>query len=93
MSEKIMIENKRIQVGDNQYRLSIEKTKLPFTVDLGYVVYLSDVNSQFSTEGKFFSAKQINDNLNEWLIQADLLNDPETRIFQQLEEWDGVVRI
>lgn len=84
---KTMIENKHIQVGDNSYRLTIIK----FIDD--YTAYLSDVNSPF-TVSRRLTKKDLNPStLNEWILNSDKLNDPETSFFEQLKQWDGVIHV
>lgn len=88
-----MIENKHIQIGDNSYRLTIEKKRLPYSGTIGYVAYLSDVDSQFTTNKIFKSLEELERELRVWIMQSDILNDPEARIFKQLEKWDGVINV
>lgn len=84
---KTMIENKHIQVGENRYRLTIIK----YISD--YTAYLSDVNSQFSVNRRL-TKKDLNPSIiNDWIINSDRLNDPETGFFEQLKQWDGVIEI
>lgn len=83
---KTMIENKHITVGDNSYRLTI----LKYIDD--YTAYLSDVNSQFTVSRRFTKRDLNTNDLNDWILSSDRLNDPEGSFFAQLEQWDGVVK-
>ena len=89
---KIMIENKHIQIGDNSYRLTIEKKRLPYSGAIGYVAYLSDVNSQYTNQRAFNTVQELMNGLNAWIISSDILNSPESSFFQQLKDWDGVIK-
>lgn len=88
MSEKMMIENKRILISGNEYRLSILKT-----FEKSYEAHLSDVNSQFTAETKFSSLKEIERLLISWLRDVNALNDPESRVFDTIKKWNGVVML
>lgn len=81
-----MIENKHIQVGDNSYRLTIIKY-----ID-DYTAYLSDVNSPFSVTRRLTKNDLNPSTINDWIINSDKMNDPETSFFEQLKQWDGVVK-
>lgn len=81
-----MIENKHIQVGDNSYRLTI------FKYINDYTAYLSDVNSPFSVSRRLTKRDLNPSTINEWILSSDKLNDPETSFFEQLKQWDGVVK-
>lgn len=91
--ERVMLENKQIVIGDKEYRLTIEKERLPYTSEIGFKAYLSDVNSQYTNEKYFKSTSHLEKDLKNWIIQSDLLNNPETRFFNTLKDWDGVVHI
>lgn len=84
--KKTMIENKHIQVEDNNYRLTI----LKYIDD--YTAYLSAVDNQFSVTRRFNKNELTPGNLNEWITNSDRMNNPETSFFEQLNKWDGVVR-
>ena len=83
-----MLENKSIVVNENEYRLSIIKS-----ANETYKVFLSDCHSQFSTERTFYDIKELKKYLRNWIIQSHFINDPEARIFKELESWDGVINI
>lgn len=82
---KTMIENKHIQVGDNNYRLTIIKY-----ID-DYTAYLSDISSQFSVSRRLTKSNLNPKDINDWILSSDRLNDPEASFFAQLKQWDGVV--
>lgn len=84
--KKTMIENKHVQVGNNSYRLTIIKY-----ID-DYTAYLSDVNSQFSVSRRLTKSNLNSKDINDRILSSDRLNDPETSFFEQLKQWDGVVR-
>lgn len=88
---RVLLENKHIIIGENQYRLTIEKKRLPYKSVIGYVAYLSDVDSPYSNQRTFETIRQLEAGLNAWIIESDLLNDPEKAVIQQLHDWDGVI--
>ncbi len=88
MSEKVMIENKRILILGNEYRLSIIKNH-----EGNYEAHLSDFNSDFSAEKTFYSYEGIGKEALIWIKEMNAYNNPELRAFQELKQWDGVVRI
>ncbi len=93
MSEQVKLENKHIAVGSNNYRLTIAKKKSRYTHHFGYKAFLSDVNSQYTNSAFFLDVDDLEKGLRAWIIKADMLNDPETAVFKQLAEWDGVIDI
>lgn len=88
MSEQIMLENKRILIGGNEYRLSIIKN-----IEQCYEAHLSDVNSHFTAEGRFYALKEVESELMDWLRAMNAQNDPELRVFDTIKKWDGVVML
>jgi len=84
--EETMIENKHITVGSNSYKLTIIKRREVYTA------YLSDLNSQFSTRRIFNKSELRPSVLEGWIEESDHMNNPETRFFESLKQWDGVVR-
>ena len=86
--EKPMLENKCILILGNEYRLSIIKNN-----DGNYEAYLSDVNSNFTSEKTFYSYEDIGRDVLTWIKEMNAYNDPELRAFEELKRWDGVVRI
>ena len=94
MSEKTMLENKQITIGNRQYRLTIKKeVRYAYGERFMYVGYLSDVESQFTVNKVFKDVEELEKGLRVWIMQSDILNDPEARIFKRLEKWDGVVHL
>lgn len=93
MIEVVKLENKQIIIGEKEYRLTITKKRLQYTGIIGYRAFLSDVNSQYTHTKSFDNANQLNKGLRAWIIQADILNDPESRVFEELQRWDGVINI
>lgn len=87
------LENKHIEIGSNNYRLTIKKKKSIYTHHFGYKAFLSDMNSQYTNSAFFLDIGDLEKGLRAWIIKADMLNNPESAIFQQLEEWDGVINI
>ena len=90
---KVMLENKHISIGENKYRLTIEKKRLPYTDVIGYVAYLSDIDSQYTNQRSFDTVQRLEKGLKAWIIESDMLNNPESAVFQQLKDWDGVINI
>ncbi|MEI3596882.1 MULTISPECIES: hypothetical protein [unclassified Oceanobacillus] len=88
MSEQIMLENKRILIGGNEYRLSIIKN-----IEQCYEAHLSDVNSQFTAKIRFYALKEVENKLMDWLRAMNAQNDPELRVFDTIKKWDGVVML
>ena len=89
-----MLENKQITIGNRQYRLTIKKEmRYVYGTRNVYVCYLSDVDSQFTVNKVFKDVEELEKGLRVWIMQSDILNDPEARIFKQLEKWDGVINI
>ncbi len=86
MTEKMMLENKRILILDNEYRLSIIKN-----YEGSYEAHLSDYNSAFSAERTFFSHEGFEDRLINWIKEMNAYNNPELRVFAQLKQWNGVI--
>ena len=93
MSEKMMLENKLIVVNENKYRLTIKRKLARTGRFYFYKAYLSDINSQFTISRIFNNSTQLEKGLKSWIIEADIFNDPEARIFKELESWDGVINI
>lgn len=93
MSNKTMLENKQIIVGDNEYRLTIFKgLNISNSHPTVYKAHLSDVNSQFTASRKFSNLQELEVGLQEWIARSDSLNNPEVRVFEHIRQWDGVVR-
>lgn len=92
MSKVTMIENKQIIVGDNEYRLTIKRERLPYGNNIGFKAYLSDINSQFTASRNFSNLQELEVGLQEWIARSDTLNNPEARVFEHIRQWDGVVR-
>lgn len=94
MSGKMMLKNKQIMIGNRQYRLTIKKEiRYAYGERSVYVSYLSDVDSQFTVNKVFKNVDELEKRLISWIIQADALNDPENRVFEKLERWDGVINV
>jgi len=88
-----MLENKQITIGNRQYRLTIKKEiRYAYGTRNVYVCYLSDVDSQFSISRVFGNLKQLERGLELWIVEADIFNDPESRVFKKIEQWDGVIK-
>lgn len=87
MSEQMVIENKRILILGNEYRLSIIKT-----YQENYEALLSDYNSSFVAEKTFYSYEGIAQKTFDWIKEMNACNDPELREFEKINQWDGVVR-
>ena len=93
MSGKTMLENKRVLIDDREYRLTIKKEiRYAYGTRNVYVCYLSDVDSQFSISRVFGNLKQLERGLELWIVEADIFNDPESRVFKKIEQWDGVIK-
>ena len=94
MSGKTMLENKQITIGDRRYRLTIKKEiRYAYGTRNVYVCYLSDVDSQFTTNKIFKSLEELERDLRVWIVQSNMLNNPESRIFEKLKRWDGVIEL
>ena len=89
---KTMLENKHIEVGSNNYRLTINKEVSRGGRFCFYKAYLSDVNSQFTASMIFKNIRELEAELKAWIVEADMLNNPETRVFEQIRRWDGVIQ-
>ena len=83
-----MLENKQIIIGDNEYRLTIEKDGFNH-----YYAYLSDFNSPYTEEAEFYGIYQLKKKLKGWIIGAHLNNNQEKKLFEKLNEWDGVLEV
>ena len=88
-----MLENKRIVVGEEEYRLTIKRKLARTGRFYFYKAYLSDINSQFTTEKTFHNLTELKDDLRNWIIRANHMNDPEERLFEDLRRWDGVIEV
>lgn len=86
--EKMMIQNKRILILRNEYRLSIIRNE-----EKHYEAFLSDVNSSFTAEKTFYSYENIGKHVLDWIKEMNAYNDPELREFEQMKQWDGVIRL
>lgn len=84
---KTIIENKHVQVDGIDYRLTIEKWLKSKT----YKAYLSALDSQFTNEFTFNSISSLESNLEYWIVQQHMSNNPENVLFKRLEQWDGVI--
>lgn len=94
MSENTKLENKCIVVGEKEYRLTIKREyREVFGLRMVYVAYLSDVESQFASSFVFTDINQLEKGLRPWIIKSDMLNNPESRVFESLKEWDGVIEV
>lgn len=95
MKEEMIIENKHIRVGEKEYRLHVTRVDIDYTTSIGksvgYIAYLLDVNSEFHMNSKFNSIEKLEKGLRAWIIKADMLNDPEGRVFEEIRRWDGVI--
>lgn len=90
---RVLLENKHIVIGENQYRLTIEKKRLPYTGVIGYVGYLSDIDSQYTNQRAFDTVQHLEAGLRTWIKESNLLNNPERSVIQQLQDWDGVIEV
>lgn len=87
-----MLENKQVILGDRIYRLTIEKERQAYAKEPHYIAYLSDINSQFASDKLFYDIESIKGGLMEWLTEAHSNNvGEETKLFDQLRRWNGVV--
>lgn len=84
--EKTMLENKRIIILGNEYRLSIIKNH-----EGNYEAFLSDYSSPFTAEKTFYSYENIGPEVLDWIREMNACNDPELRAFEGLKQWDGVI--
>lgn len=89
---KTMLENKLVKFKNAEYRLTIEKDESYHIHGTVYTVYLSDVHSPFTREAQFYTLDELKNGLTDWLRKAHGQNrDPETKLFDQLYKWNGVV--
>lgn len=92
MSAITMLENKHVVLGKRSYRLSVERHVSEHTKDPYYMAYLSDVDSQYTSDKLFYDINSIKYGLMEWLEEAHSNNvGDETKFFDQLKSWNGVV--
>lgn len=86
MSEKIMLDNKYVEVNGNGYRLTINKT-----IFNRYIAYLSSTETSFSSNVYFDTCLALEADLRKWIIKVDGFNNSEDVIFDRLSNWDGVI--
>lgn len=91
MSETKLLENKHIIVGKRNYRLTIKKKDMFYGDVIGYKAYLSDVDSKYTNDKTFTTINALELGLKAWIMESDMLNNPETRVFEELKQWDGVI--
>lgn len=84
-----MLHNKHVQVDGTDYKLSIEKQGRYNS----YKAYLSAVESSYTNEFTFYTISSLEANLEYWIVQQHLGNNPENILFKRLEQWNGVVNI
>ena len=84
---KTLIEDKKVEVNNCLYYLTIEK------VGKAYKVFLVSANCMYKKETHFHSSETLLTSLPKWIEEMHLARNTDDYLISQIEKWDGIMTV